>query len=296
MKLAAAPISWGISEVPGWGLQLDPDQVLAEIAAAGLDATELGPAGFLPADPLAIRERLAIRGLALVGGFVPAVLHHTAERVAGLDRIRESAALLADAGANVLVLAAATGETGYDAPYRPDAVEWEVLRGGLGAARQIAAGRGLTLAFHPHYGTVVEREADVRLLLESTDVPLCLDTGHLLVAGADPLAIASEAGARIAHVHLKDVDAGLAARVRAREIGYREAVRAGLYRPLGEGDLDLGGLLEILRGQGYDGWHVLEQDLVLAHDDDPGRPLANVRGSVGFLRGLAAASPRAGTP
>jgi inosose dehydratase len=153
VKLAAAPISWGVSEVPGWGVQLDPDRVLDEIADAGLDATELGPAGFLPADPVAIRERLGARGLALVGGFVPAVLHHTAERAAGLHRVRESAALLADAGATVLVLAAATGETGYDAPYRPDAVEWEVLRGGLGAAQQIAAERGLTLAFHPHYGT-----------------------------------------------------------------------------------------------------------------------------------------------
>ncbi|HET6637812.1 MAG TPA: inosose dehydratase, partial [Gemmatimonadota bacterium] len=87
----------------------------------------------------------------------------------------------------------------------------------------------------------------------------------------------------------------LAARVRARQVGYREAVRAGLYRPLGEGDLDLGGLLEILRGQGYDGWHVLEQDLVLETGDDPARPLVNVRASVGFLRGLVAASPRAGT-
>jgi inosose dehydratase len=289
VKLAAAPISWGVSEVPGWGAQLDPDRVLSEIAEAGLSATELGPHGFLPPEPAAIRARLGAWGLALVGGFVPAVLHRAAERSAALGHLRESAALLADAGATVLVLAAPTGEAGYDAPYRPDAVAWEVLRGGIAEALEIGARRELVVAFHPHYGTVVEREVDVRRLLESTDVPLCLDTGHLLVAGADPLAIAREAGTRVAHVHLKDVDAALAARVRAREVGYRDAVRAGLYRPLGEGDLDVGGLLEILRGQGYDGWHVLEQDLVLDADDDPGRPLANVRASVGFLRSLVAA-------
>lgn len=289
MKLAAAPISWGVSEVPGWGVQLDPDLVLAEIARAGLAATELGPDGFLPPEPAAIRARLATHGLALAGGFVPAVLHRTAERAAALERVRRSADLLADAGASLLVLAAPTGEVGYDAPYKPDAVAWEILRGGIAEAREIAARRGLEVAFHPHYGTVVEREADVRRLLESTDVPLCLDTGHLLVASADPLAIARDAGARIVHVHLKDVDAALAARVRAREVGYRDAVRAGLYRPLGEGDLDLGGLLEILRGQGYDGWHVLEQDLVLDVGDNPGLPLANVRASVGFLREQVAA-------
>ena len=189
----------------------------------------------------------------------------------------------------MLVLAAPTGEAGYEAPYRPDAAEWEILRGGIAEAQEIGARRGLAVAFHPHYGTVVEREADVRLLLETTDVALCLDTGHLLAAGADPLAVARAAGTRIAHVHLKDVDAALAARVRARELGYREAVRAGLYRPLGEGDLELGGLLAILRAQGYEGWHVLEQDLVLELGDDPGLPLANVRESMGFLRGLVAA-------
>jgi inosose dehydratase len=289
LKLAAAPISWGVSEVPGWGIQLDPDQVLSEIVEAGIAATELGPRGFLPADPAAIRARLATHGLALVGGFVPAVLHREAERTAELAGVEESAALLADAGARVLVLAAPTGLAGYDAPYRPGAAEWEILRGGIARAQEIGGRRGLAVAFHPHYGTVVEREEDVLRLLETTDVALCLDTGHLLDAGADPLAIARSAGARIAHVHLKDVDAALAARVRARELGYREAVRAGLYRPLGQGDLDLGELLAILGAQRYGGWHVVEQDLALEAGDDPGRPLANVRESVGFLRGLVAA-------
>ncbi|HJU85985.1 MAG TPA: TIM barrel protein [Gemmatimonadota bacterium] len=289
MKLAAAPISWGVSEVPGWGVQLGPDRVLSQIVEAGLEATELGPRGFLPADAAAIRARLGPRGLALVGGFVPAVLHQAANRAPEFARLRESAALLADAGGAVLVLAALTGEAGYEAAYRPDASEWEILRGGIAEAQEIGARRGLDVAFHPHYGTVIEREVDVRRLLASTDVPLCLDTGHLLVAGADPLEVAQAAGARIAHVHLKDVDTALATRVRARELGYRDAVRAGLYRPLGEGDLDLGGLLEILRACGYDGWYVIEQDLVLEAGDDPGRPLADVRESLDFLRGLVAA-------
>lgn len=263
--------------------------MLSEILEAGLAATELGPRGFLPADPAAIRARLASHGLALVGGFVPAVLHRKDQRAAELAGVEESAALLADAGASVLVLAAPTGLPGYEAPYPPDAAEWEILRGGIAQAQEIGARRGLAVAFHPHYGTAVEREEDVRRLLETTDVALCLDTGHLLAAGADPLGIARAAGARIAHVHLKDVDAAIAGRVRARELGYREAVRAGLYRPLGDGDLDLGELLEILRAQGYDGWHVVEQDLVLESGDAPGIPLANMRESVGFLRGLVAA-------
>jgi inosose dehydratase len=116
-------------------------------------------------------------------------------------------------------------------------------------------------------------------------VPLCLDTGHLLVGGADPVAMTRAAGLRIAHVHLKDVDASLAARVRAGELGYRDAVRRGMYRPLGEGDLDVLAVLELLAGLRYDGWLVLEQDVVLETEPLPGRgPAAEAARSVDFLR------------
>lgn len=197
--------------------------------------------------------------------------------------------MLARAGADVLVLAAQTGVPGYDASFLPSNAEWKTLHGGIAAAQEIGRRHGLDVAFHPHYGTVVEREDQVRRLLETTDVSLCLDTGHLMVAGVDPVAVARAARGRIAHVHLKDVDAALAKRVRACELGYRDAVRLGLYRPLGEGDVDLETLLEDLGDHGYAGWYVLEQDLVIDPNGDGARPLENVRHSVGFLRGLIAA-------
>lgn len=289
LKLAAAPISWGVSEVPGWGRQLDPDRVLAEISSAGLTATELGPRGFLPDDPAAIRARLAAHGLQLAAGFVPAVLHRTPVQAEQLVKVEESARTLAGAGADVLVLAARIGAAGYDASFLPSTSEWKSLQGGIAAAQEIGRRHGLTVAFHPHYGTVVEREDQVRRLLATTDVPLCLDTGHLMVAGVDPVTVARAARGRVAHVHLKDVDAALAERVRSCELGYRDAVRQGLYRPLGEGDVDLETLLDLLRDHGYAGWYVLEQDLVIDPDGDGALPLENVRHSVGFLRGLIAA-------
>src|SRR3954464_9933085 len=74
-RLAGAPISWGVCEVPGWGRQLAPERVLAEMAELGLRATELGPTGYLPHDPGAVRDLLGRHDLTLVGGFVPLVLH-----------------------------------------------------------------------------------------------------------------------------------------------------------------------------------------------------------------------------
>src|SRR5215217_8178516 len=97
-RLAGAPISWGVCEVPGWGRQLDADRVFGEMASLGLTATELGPIGYVPFDPGAIRERLGRHGLGLVGGFVPLVLHEPELDTAAADEI---ARVLAEAGAEV---------------------------------------------------------------------------------------------------------------------------------------------------------------------------------------------------
>jgi inosose dehydratase len=269
--------------VPGWGRQLDAGRVLSEIARAGLVATELGPQGFLPEDPATLEARLAAHGLALVGGFVPAVLHRPKILDEELARVEAGARTLASAGAEVLVLAARAPESGYDAARAPTPAEWESLARGIAATLEIGRTHGLVVAVHPHVGTLIEREPEIRRLLESTAASLCLDTGHLTVAGVDPLRVARAAAGRIAHVHLKDVDGALAARVRTGDLGYHEAVRRGLYRPLGQGDVDVAAVVEILRAQGYDGWYVLEQDLVIEDEGDRGIPLENALQSVRFL-------------
>ena len=74
-RIAGAPISWGVCEVPGWGYQLTPKRVLAEMREVGLSATEFGPDGFLPADPQEMTDVLAAHHLTAVGGFTPAVMY-----------------------------------------------------------------------------------------------------------------------------------------------------------------------------------------------------------------------------
>lgn len=281
IRVAGAPISWGVCEVPGWGHQMAPQRVLEEMAAAGLAATEFGPDGFLPQDPDARAELLAGHGLAAVGGFVPVVLHDP-----GRDPLPEVRRALAGFGsARTLVLAAATGSDGYDARPDLDDRQWDALLANLDRIAAHAAAEGITATLHPHIGTMVEGPDEVDRVLTGSSVPLCLDTGHLLAGGNDPVALARRAADRIAHVHLKDVDAALAARVRAGDVTYTDAVRTGLYQPLGGGDVDISAITTALDAAGYTGWYVLEQDTVLDAEPALGAgPLADVVASLAHLR------------
>ncbi|HSB61524.1 MAG TPA: sugar phosphate isomerase/epimerase [Vicinamibacteria bacterium] len=264
------------------------ERVLSEIAALGFSATELGPKGFLPEDATARRRLLARHDLRLVGGFVPAVLHREEATERELAAVDEAARGLAEGGASVLVLAVATGRDGYEAGLELGDAEWAVLARSLGRVGEVARRHGLEPTVHPHYGTVVEKAHHVDRLLAASDVGICLDIGHLAVAGADPLEVARRAEGRVRHVHLKDVDAALAARVRDRTLGYHEAVKRGLYVPLGRGAGRVGEVVRRLEAGGYDGWYVFEQDTVLDAEPPPGRgPIEAATESLAFLRGLA---------
>ncbi|MFG2005402.1 TIM barrel protein [Spirillospora sp. NPDC048911] len=290
MRIAGAPISWGVCEVPGWGHQLAPDRVLAEMRDLGITATELGPAGFLPAGRDERRELLGSYGLELVGGFVPVVLHDPAH-----DPMADAERALDELGTGAtLVLAAVTGLPGYDRRPVLDTKGWSTLLTNLDAICDLAADRGRCAVLHPHVGTMVERRAEVELVLGECGIPLCLDTGHLLVGGTDPYWLARTAAHRIAHVHLKDVDARLAESVRTEKAGYTEAVGAGMYRPLGRGDIDIGGIVRSLENAGYEGWYVMEQDAVLTAEPPPGGgPRDDVRASLAYL---AEGDPAQGHP
>lgn len=281
-RIGAAPISWGVCEAPGWGHELPPEQVLAEMAALGLRATELGPTGYLGADPALVEAILSRHGLTLIGGFLPVPFHIDHEL--DLGEATEAMRTLKDAGGEVVVLAARSADGSYDHKVVLDDGEWEVLAHNLERVRAVAARIGLLCTLHPHVGTAVEDRASVDRLLAVSDIPLCIDTGHLLIGGTDPLELLHRHADRVAHVHLKDVDRAVAQRVASGSVGYREAVRAGLYVPLGDGDLDIATVVRVLEAGGYQGWYVLEQDGVLSGPPDGGQgPIRDVRRSLDFL-------------
>jgi len=287
-RIAGAPISWGVCEVPGWGRQLPADRVLGEMRELGLSATEFGPDGFLPDAPAERAALLGSYGLRAVGGFLPVVLHDPHHDPTTEVDAFVASCLAADAG--VVVLAAVTGQDGYDVRPVLDQVQWRTLLANLDRLADRVADRGLLAVIHPHMGTLVENAADVQRVLDGSRIGLCVDTGHLVAAGADPVAITLADPTRVGHVHLKDVDASRAARVVGGEISFSAAVAEGLWTVLGEGSVDVRAMIDALEGSGYQGWYVLEQDLMLPEDEDgapgsPGaqEPVADVRRCLAFV-------------
>jgi inosose dehydratase len=281
-RIGGAPISWGVCEAPDWGHELPPDLVLGQMRELGLRATELGPTGYLGQQPSDVRQRLDRYGLRLLGGFLPVPMH--VPTPADLAQARAAMETLAAAGSQVVVLAARSADGSYDRKVRLTDDEWPVLLSTLDELRRAARSYGLTPTLHPHVGTAIEDRDSVLRLLDRSDVLLCLDTGHLLIGGMQPLELLERAAGRVAHVHLKDVRPAVAATVSAGATSYIGAVRAGLYAPLGDGDLDIAGIVRALEDSGYQGWYVLEQDAALSGPPVPGDgPVLDVRRSIEYL-------------
>jgi inosose dehydratase len=272
---------------------LPPGRVFAEMAGLGLAATELGPVDdYLPLDAGAIRTALEPHGLALVGGFVPLVLHEGSAHGA-LATARRVASAMAAAGADTFV-AALVQDAAWSAPQELTEAGWWQLASHLEQAAALVAELGLTLVVHPHHGTLVERAEDVDRLASLIDVGWCLDPGHLALGGYEPRAFAQRHGHRVAHVHLKDINLDVAARLNAGELTLMAAVQAGLFVPLGDGDAGIADVVAALDARGYDGWMVLEQDCAITGPPpaDGEGPVRDAARSLEFLMALdRAAAP-----
>jgi len=289
IRIANAPNSWGIED-PGDPSNPPWERVLDEVAAAGYPGIELGPPGYLPDDPRALRRELEPRGLELVEGFVFAPLHTAEGVVAAVETARSTCRLLAASGARYLVIGqdfTPDRERSAGRPEEAVALEddrWETLTAGIEAVARVAAEEhGLVPCFHPHAGTHVEFEAEIERAIADTDpqlVRLCLDTGHCAYAGVDPVALYRRHANRVAYLHLKDLRPEP---LRAGPLSFNDAVAAGVFCPLGQGIVDFAGLRDALDEHGFEGWGTVEQDRLPADTASPGLHAA---ASLRHLRGL----------
>ena len=290
-RLAGAPISWGVCEVPGWGIELPPRRVLAEMRDLGLTATELGSDGYLPTDPAELKDLCSEFGITMIGGFVPLVVHQATELEATIQAAHRAAALMSSAGGTVFVTSAVTDwNWGPRVPLSPN--DWEFAARTLARLDDVVAEYGMTQAIHPHLRTVLETRADFEALLDVSDVGWTLDTGHMQIGGMDPLEFIEMAFDRIRHVHLKDVVMDRAAPVFAGDQSIMEGVQAGMFCNLGNGNVPIADVVTSLEARGYDRWYVLEQDAAITSGEpDAGAgPILDVQASIEFLRGVEASA------
>ncbi|MBZ5593887.1 MAG: TIM barrel protein [Acidobacteriia bacterium] len=295
MRVATAPVSWGILEIEGWGKQKPYSEVLDEIVQAGYSGTELGPYGFLPTDPNELKKELAKRNLPLLGAFVPLPLAHADRHDAAIQSALEVARLLAKAGAPFLVLADEMSPTRMavagsvdEARDGMNARAWEGAARLLDTVARTARELGLSSVFHHHCGTYIETPGETERLLAMTNpqlLGLCLDTGHYFYGGGDPVNLARKHATRIRHLHLKDVRPSVLEQVRREKIPYLDAVRMGVFCELGQGSVNLTGVIQALTSAGFDGWAVFEQDV---DTTQPGcNPLESATRSRNYLRKTA---------
>ena len=288
-RLAAAPISWGVCEVPGWGVELPVDRVLAEMQQLEFTATELGSDGYLPSEPAALAERVGQYGLTMIGGFVPVVVHDASQEQATIDAVHRAASLISGAGGSLFISSAVTD---WDWGPRPelDTDNWRHAAKMFDVIDDIIAEYDLVQAVHAHLGTIVETRDDVNRVLDGSEVGWTHDTGHLQIGGTDPVQFAKEAFDRIRHVHLKDVHMHLAEPVFAGEQSIMQGVQAGMFCNLGQGDVAIAETISTLENAGYDQWYVLEQDAAITGDVPPegSGPILDVLASIEYLRGVDA--------
>ena len=276
MKIANAPCSWGVLEFELEGKSPDYVQVLDEMHAIGYSGTELGDWGFMPTDPAQLRDELAARELTLLGAFVPVALVNAEAHAAGETLAVQHARLLADTSGETpfIVLADDNGtvaqRTHNAGRIHPEhgltQEQWDTFGAGVHRiAQSVQDETGLRTVFHHHCAGYVETPTEVDALMQRTDpnlVGLCFDTGHYRFGGGEPLDIFDRYAERIWHVHFKDCQPEIAAHSRSDGWDYFESVGKGVFCELGKGNVDFPAFIAELHNRDYDGWIVVEQDVL----------------------------------
>lgn len=285
ITLATGPVTWGVDFAdvvgnPPW------DKVLDDIAASSVDALELGPVGYLPEDPQRLRRELAVRGLTAVGSFVFEDLHDPGARARVVEVAERACRAISAAGGSILVTIDRPGPERVATAGRSDAArrlgdrEWREMIAVAAEIAAIAADHALRLAFHPHAGSFVEFDDEIRKLLDTSEFDLCLDTGHAAYAGVAAAQALLDCGPRLAHVHLKDVRGEVLERVHREQRDFWAAIEAGVFCPIGDGVVDVAGVMAALAEIGYEGFVTIEQDRI----PGSGTPLEDLEKSLAVTR------------
>ena len=276
IKVANAPCSWGVLEFELEGEAAGYRQVLNEIAETGYQGTELGDWGFMPTDPAQLREEIHSRGLIILGAFVPVMLDDSDAHSAGIKMAVRTARLLAEVEGDLplIVLADDNGKVqertqnaGRILPeHALNESELKIFVEGVEkVAEAVKKESGLRTVFHPHCAGHIERPDEIDTLMRLTDTKrlgLCFDTGHYRFGGGDPVAGIQKYKDRIWHVHFKDCHPQIAERSRVEHWDYFTSVRNGIFCELGKGDIDFAQITTELKSMGYEGWIVVEQDIL----------------------------------
>jgi inosose dehydratase len=266
VKLAIAPIGWTNDDLPELGGSIPFEQCVSEMALAGFTGSEVG--NKYPRDPKVLNSALALRGLTICNAWFSSFLTTKPYKEVEKEFIKHRDFLYA-VGARVIG-AAEQGHSiqGQDKPVfdaKPvfTGGEWDRLCEGLNKLGKKAAEKGMKLTYHHHMGTGVQSAAEIDRLMENTDpalLGLLYDTGHLVFAGEDHLAVLDKWIKRIGHVHLKDMRPAIRKKAVREKWSFLQAVKAGVFTVPGDGSIDFVPIFQALKKANYSGWWVVEAE------------------------------------
>ena len=276
IQIANAPCSWGALEFELEGKSLGYQQVLSEMKETGYAGTELGDWGFMPSVSGELSRVLSEKKLQLLGAFVPVALADENAHNAGVELALKTAGLMNDAGYTeaFVVLADDNGSveerTKNAGRITPEMglteEQWNIFTAGAEkVAKAVKDKYGMRTVFHHHCAGYVETPAEVDILMSLTNpeiLGLCLDMGHFAFGGGDPVKALEKYYDRIWHVHFKDFDPKVGRDAMHFEYDYFKSVEKGVFCELGKGNVDFQSIVNILNHKGYEGWIVVEQDVL----------------------------------
>jgi inosose dehydratase len=300
LMVGNAPCSWGTLEFEqAKGEQIGYSRMLDELAATGYTGTELGDWGYMPTDPALLQAELQRRGITMLGAFVPVALKRESAHEPGLAAALRTARLLASVASTpqpFLVLADDNGadleRTRLAGRIPPaaglNAAEWSIFAAGANLiARAVMRETGLRTVFHHHCAGYVETPEEIARFLDLTDsqtVGLVFDTGHFTYGAGHACVVdaLTRYASRVWYVHFKDCDPAVAAQARAEGWDYFTALRHGLFCELGQGAVDFPAVLRWLAWRRYDGYVLVEQDVL----PGMGEPRESARRNREYLRSI----------
>ncbi len=296
IKVANAPCSWGVIENTEGEQSKTYLDVINEMSAAGYVGTELGDWGFMPTDPKILIPQLEERNLQLVGSWVSVRLYDADYHQAGVDAAVRTAELLAAVGGQDCYII--IGDDHSTVPLRHDHsgrvtaemmlddAGWDVYTSGAAkVAKAVKEATGLRSLVHHHGATYVETHQEIEKFLSLTDpslIGMVFDTGHYMLGQGDPAAGIRKHGDRIGHVHFKDFNANVVANADANSWGYQHMIGQGVFPELGQGAVDFPAVYQALQDINYDGWIVVEQDVL----PGMGSPFESAQRNRDYLRSI----------
>ena len=287
IRVATAPMNWNSDDLPDLRPSIPIEQVLAEMVQAGYEGTEYGTG--LPAEPQELGALLQRYGLTLASNFCWISLEDPRQQAEEVSRAVAVARTLSAMRVRELILGLRgsperiilAGRVPDDGSAGLTATQWQAVADGIRVLARACKPLGVRLAVHPHAGSYVETRAELETLLRSTDeedLGLCVDAGHLVYGGADPVEVVRTFGSRTRYVHIKDVNPQVLAHSRQDGIGFLDALRRYVFCGLGAGCVDLAGFVEALRRASFAGWMVIEEDT------SPDPPLTAARRNRRYLK------------